>query len=120
MPQVYSYQEVAEHNGPENFWIIIDDKVYDVSQFKDEHPGGDEIIMDLGGQDATESFVDIGHSDEALRLLKGLYIGDVDKTSERVSVEKVSTSENQSKGSGTLVVILAILMLGVAYYLLNE
>ncbi|CAI4790130.1 CBM_collapsed_G0049030.mRNA.1.CDS.1 [Saccharomyces cerevisiae] len=92
MPKVYSYQEVAEHNGPENFWIIIDDKVYDVSQFKDEHPGGDEIIMDLGGQDATESFVDIGHSDEALRLLKGLYIGDVDKTSERVSVEKVSTS----------------------------
>lgn len=74
MPKVYSYQEDAEHNGPENFWIIIDDKVYDVSQFKDEHPGGDEIIMDLGGQDATESFVDIGHSDEALRLLKGLYM----------------------------------------------
>ncbi|CAI4049941.1 hypothetical protein SKDZ_14G2110 [Saccharomyces kudriavzevii ZP591] len=120
MPKVYSYQEVAEHNGPENCWIIIDDKVYDVSQFKDEHPGGDEIIMDLGGQDATESFVDIGHSDEALRLLKDLYIGDVDKTSQRVSLEKASSSENQSKGSGTLVLILAIVMLGVAYYLLNE
>ncbi|CAI4051670.1 hypothetical protein SUVZ_14G2100 [Saccharomyces uvarum] len=120
MPKVYSYQEVAEHNGPENCWIIIDDKVYDVSQFKDEHPGGDEIIMDLGGQDATDSFVDIGHSDEALKLLKTLYIGDVDKTSEPVVVKKAATSESQSQGSATLVMILAVVMLGVAYYLLNE
>jgi cytochrome b involved in lipid metabolism len=32
--------QVAEHNKPDDLWIIIDNEVYDVSNFKDEHPGG--------------------------------------------------------------------------------
>lgn len=40
------------------------------------------------GKDATESFEDIGHSDEARELLEQFYIGDLDG---------VSVSEIQSK-----------------------
>ncbi len=35
------------------------------------------------GQDATEGFEDVGHSDEARALLPGLLVGDFDKNSVR-------------------------------------
>lgn len=31
--------------------------------------------MDVGGQDATEAFEDVGHSDEAREILEGLLVG---------------------------------------------
>lgn len=32
-------------------------------------------MLDVGGQDATEAFEDVGHSDEAREILGGLLIG---------------------------------------------
>jgi len=32
-------------------------------------------LLDVGGQDATEAFEDVGHSDEAREILEGLLIG---------------------------------------------
>jgi cytochrome b involved in lipid metabolism len=37
--------------------------------------GGEEVIMDVGGQDATEAFEDVGHSDEAREILASYKIG---------------------------------------------
>ena len=34
--------------------------------------GGEEVLLDMGGQDATEAFEDVGHSDEAREILDGL------------------------------------------------
>jgi hypothetical protein len=42
------------------------------------HPtyrGGEEVLLDVGGQDATEAFEDVGHSDEAREILDGLIVG---------------------------------------------
>ena len=33
------------------------------------------MLLDVGGQDATEAFEDVGHSDEAREILDGLLIG---------------------------------------------
>lgn len=49
----------------------------------DEHPGGDEVILAEGGQDATEAFEDVGHSDEARALLPGMLVGEFEKGSVR-------------------------------------
>jgi cytochrome b involved in lipid metabolism len=32
-------------------------------------------MLDVGGQDATEAFEDVGHSDEAREILNGLLVG---------------------------------------------
>lgn len=37
--------------------------------------GGEEVLLDVGGQDATEAFEDVGHSDEAREILEGLKVG---------------------------------------------
>ena len=37
--------------------------------------GGEEVLLDVAGQDATEAFEDVGHSDEAREILDGLKVG---------------------------------------------
>lgn len=59
--------------------MVIHDKVYDVTKFVDEHPGGEEVLLDVGGQDATEAFEDVGHSDEAREMLEPLLVGALDR-----------------------------------------
>jgi cytochrome b involved in lipid metabolism len=39
---VYSRNEVAQHTREGDIWVIIENDVYDLSQFLHEHPGGVE------------------------------------------------------------------------------
>lgn len=39
--------------------------------------GGEEVLLDVAGQDATEAFEDVGHSDEARELLGPLKVGEL-------------------------------------------
>jgi len=32
--------DVASHNKPDNLWVIVDEQVYDLTKFQEEHPGG--------------------------------------------------------------------------------
>jgi len=54
--------------------MIFHNKVYDVTQFLDMHPGG-EIIFEGAGTDATKMFEENLHSDEARELLAKYLIG---------------------------------------------
>ena len=40
-----------------------------------KHPGGEEVLYEQAGKDATESFEDVGHSTDARELIKGYLIG---------------------------------------------
>ncbi|KAL6299883.1 peroxisomal acyl-CoA-dehydrogenase [Sparassis latifolia] len=63
----FTREEVAQHNNEESLWIIVDSKVYDVTRFKDLHPGGASVFLDEGipGEDATEIFYGL-HRHEVL------------------------------------------------------
>jgi cytochrome b involved in lipid metabolism len=52
----FSRAEVAKHTSEEDLWCIIDHKVYDLSEFQDAHPGGNVVLAQVAGQDATEAF----------------------------------------------------------------
>jgi len=41
--------------------------------------GGEEVMIDVGGQDASEAFEDVGHSDEAREILEGLLVGTIER-----------------------------------------
>ena len=71
----YTLEEIAKHNTKESLWIIIDDYVFDVTNFND-HPGGKKILLKYGGQDATEAFDDAKHVD-GIRMLDIFCIGQV-------------------------------------------
>ncbi|KAI3403420.2 hypothetical protein KGF56_003704 [Candida oxycetoniae] len=72
-----SLKEVKRHDKPTDLWIILYNKVYDVTDFTKEHIGGIEVLHDCGGADATEAFEDVGHSDFAVDLLQPFFVADV-------------------------------------------
>ncbi|KAE9989331.1 hypothetical protein EG327_002848 [Venturia inaequalis] len=71
----FSFSDVSEHASKKDLFMVVHDKVYNATSFVDEHPGGEEVLLDVGGQDATEAFEDVGHSDEAREILEGLLVG---------------------------------------------
>merc|ERR1711862_556096 len=79
----YTLEEVEKHTTVDDCWLIIGNsanggpKVYDVTKYLDDHPGGAEVLLDVAGQDADEFFEDIGHSKEARNELEEHYIGDL-------------------------------------------
>jgi len=75
MSTEYTLVDVKAHQSKKDLWLVIHDKVYSCADFVDEHPGGEEVLMDVAGQDATLAFEDVGHSDEAREILNGLIVG---------------------------------------------
>ena len=51
----FTRSEVAQHNTDSDCWVIVSDKVYNVTTFLDDHPGGKRAIMMYAGKDATVS-----------------------------------------------------------------
>lgn len=46
-------EEVAKHNSEQSCHVIVHGKVYDVTEFLPDHPGGKGIILKYAGKDAT-------------------------------------------------------------------
>ncbi|KAJ5089866.1 hypothetical protein N7532_008550 [Penicillium argentinense] len=114
----FTLQEVAGHNTKKDLYMVIHDKVYDCTSFVDEHPGGEEVLLDVGGQDGSEAFEDVGHSDEAREILDGLLVGSVKRMPgdpEPKPQASTATSSSSSSGStGFGVGLYAIILIGGA------
>ncbi|KAI3681896.1 hypothetical protein L6452_36702 [Arctium lappa] len=124
--KILSFEEVSKHNSKTDCWLIISGKVYDVTPFLDDHPGGDDILILATEKDATEDFEDVGHSQDAKDLMKDYYVGEIDSKSmlQIKSKHKMLSSSdpasNQASGSSSsniLTVLLPILILVLAYAL---
>ncbi|KAK2100356.1 hypothetical protein P7K49_021704 [Saguinus oedipus] len=60
-PRYFTWDEVAQRSGCKERWLVIDRKVYNVSEFTRRHPGGSRVISHYAGQDATVSAARLGH-----------------------------------------------------------
>ncbi|KAI9271794.1 cytochrome b5-like heme/steroid binding domain-containing protein [Phascolomyces articulosus] len=117
--KLFSYEEVAKHNTRKDLWMIISGKVYDITAFVDEHPGGEEVLIDEGAKDATGPFDDVGHSEDARELLEKYYVGDVDPASAPVATQSSTNTVSGSsapQGNALRIIIPVLLILVWAYF----
>eukprot|EP00442_Polarella_glacialis_P051344 CAMPEP_0115090508 /NCGR_PEP_ID=MMETSP0227-20121206/25473_1 /TAXON_ID=89957 /ORGANISM="Polarella glacialis, Strain CCMP 1383" /LENGTH=1329 /DNA_ID=CAMNT_0002481671 /DNA_START=32 /DNA_END=4021 /DNA_ORIENTATION=+ len=46
--------EVKKHNTKESAWVVLHGQVYDLTAFLGDHPGGEEVVLQWAGKDATK------------------------------------------------------------------
>ncbi|XP_031977567.1 cytochrome b5 isoform X1 [Corvus cornix cornix] len=115
---VFTLEEVGKRNSSRETWLVIHGRVYDVTRFLEEHPGGEEVLLEQAGRDATESFEDVGHSTDAREMLKQYYIGEVhpnDRNKEGSKNPSMTSSGQSSFWSTWLIPIFGALVLGLMY-----
>ena len=52
--KIITWLELMKHTKTSDAWVLINGKVYDVTTYLAEHPGGDDILMYFSGKDASE------------------------------------------------------------------
>ncbi|CAB1339428.1 unnamed protein product [Coregonus sp. 'balchen'] len=115
----YTLEEIKAHNMSKDTWIIIHDKVYNVTSFLEEHPGGEEVLVEQAGADATESFEDVGHSTDAREMLIQYYVGELhmdDRKKDGAKEAFITTSGDGSSSWTTwLIPAVAAVVVGIMY-----
>uniref|UniRef100_A0AAZ3SAQ2 Cytochrome b5 heme-binding domain-containing protein n=1 Tax=Oncorhynchus tshawytscha TaxID=74940 RepID=A0AAZ3SAQ2_ONCTS len=78
---VYTWEEVQKHCHRSDQWLVIDRKVYNITQWAKRHPGGIRVISHFAGEDATDAFVAFHPDPNFVRkFLKPLLIGELAPT----------------------------------------
>ena len=70
--------DVAAHNTSKSCYVTIGTKVYDITDFLEDHPGGGDLIVQYGGKDVKEAMEDPishTHSEAAWEVLDDHLIG---------------------------------------------
>jgi len=117
-----SMADVESHNTQEDVWMVIHDKVYNVTKYLDDHPGGEEVLMDRAGQNATEDFEDVGHSRDARKQLDKFEVGEL-APSERVGSTSKGGGGGSGEGGGAMPLILVsvlVAVVGAAYFYYSQ
>ncbi|KAF9239345.1 hypothetical protein BU15DRAFT_88108 [Melanogaster broomeanus] len=76
--RIYTSEDVDNHKSPKSCWVTLRGKVYDVTAFVSDHPGGEEFILDNGGTDVEDIMKDKDshdHSASAYEMLEEYMIG---------------------------------------------
>ncbi|XP_065676369.1 fatty acid 2-hydroxylase isoform X2 [Hydra vulgaris] len=94
--KTFTYNEIKKHCSAQDCWIIESGKVYDITRFLNQHPGGENLILSHAGNDITHYLQDKTihlHSKSALNLLKDFQIGEVEDNITPSHEEKITNEK---------------------------
>ncbi|KAE8404507.1 hypothetical protein BDV37DRAFT_282800 [Aspergillus pseudonomiae] len=95
-------REIAKHNSADSCWVVLYGKVYDVTNFLENHPGGSAAILALAGKDATQEYDTIhppGLLEEYLapEACLGVLSASTSETAEPTSIPQHTASKETSE-----------------------
>ncbi|KVI07609.1 cytochrome b5, heme-binding site-containing protein [Cynara cardunculus var. scolymus] len=90
--KTFVFAEVSKHNKTKDCWVIISGKVYDVTPFMDDHPGGDEVML--------------AATDKSTVPAKRAYV---------LSTDKIYNSDNTPEFIKILQFLVPFMILGLAF-----
>ncbi|KAH8101821.1 oxidoreductase [Cristinia sonorae] len=102
--RILTAEDVASHKDAKSCWISRDGKVYDVTAFLPDHPGGDDLILKYAGKDVGEIMKDASeheHSESAYDMLNDFIIGRVGTGEAIVSDDWVATDDFEPEETDT-------------------
>jgi 4-hydroxysphinganine ceramide fatty acyl 2-hydroxylase len=70
--------DIESHNTKKSCYVTVGTKVYDITTFLDDHPGGGDLILEYGGKDVEAIMKDEishTHSEAAYEILDESLIG---------------------------------------------
>lgn len=73
--------DVARRSSPAEAWVIVDDRVYDVTKFADLHPGGARLLHEYAGKDATAVFFQLHRREVLDKFGAQMLVGTLDGAS---------------------------------------
>ncbi|KAK7203099.1 FMN-dependent dehydrogenase [Myxozyma melibiosi] len=103
MSRSISSSELAAHKSASSCWVVIHGKVYDVTAFLPDHPGGKRSILTRAGKDATADFDAIhppGTLEEVFKNGEGV-VGVASESSDSSDSASVSASASASASAST-------------------
>lgn len=110
---VLDMAEISKHNKSSDCFILVNNKVYDITSYFGMHPGGNPKMSATCGTDATIAYATrdpnaksggskIKHSSSAQNMLTDYYIGDLNQTFSQATNNKNSIGVNQNTNNGTV------------------
>lgn len=66
---VFREEDVAQHNTPEDAWVALNGKVFDVTTWINAHPGGKPILLSKAGTDVSTEWNTMHAQDVLARAL---------------------------------------------------
>ncbi|GMI88519.1 sphingoid LCB desaturase 2 [Hibiscus trionum] len=114
-----SKTELETHKKPGDLWICIQGKIYDVTEWSLDHPGGPVPLLNLGGQDATDAFLAY-HPGIAWQYLDNFFTGyylqdysvsEVSKDYRKLAAEFSKMGLFEKKGHMTCILLCIIALL---------
>lgn len=112
----YTLTDVKWHNVEEDgLWIVLYNRIYDVSEFLDFHPGGPDVLEDLDSDpDGTSKFEEAFHSIRARDMCKKYLKGKI-REAELGDLHKPATHFDESERCSRLNIVVAAFVAAVAY-----
>mmetsp|Transcript_33291 Transcript_33291/g.77927 ORF Transcript_33291/g.77927 Transcript_33291/m.77927 type:complete len:361 (-) Transcript_33291:345-1427(-) len=77
----FSWEEIQKHDSESDAWVVMEGKVFNVTKFLNDHPGGSSIVLGHLGKDIGEVWNDEdyhSHSGSAKKILHQYIIGKVE------------------------------------------
>ena len=90
----YNIEQIQKHNKKYDGWMIINNKVFNVTPYIAYHPGGEKILLPYLGKDGTKAFNKYHNYISVDELLKKCYVGCFNNNNNNNNMHNSNNNDN--------------------------